>query len=373
MSKIIAFIKKETILSIAWLLAILSAFLVHPSVKYLGYIDFRSLGILWSMMIIMEGLKQNGFFDLVGKKLLTKTKGTLSLILILVFLCYFFSMLITNDVALLTFVPFTMYILKTCGKLNLLVPVVVLQTLAANLGSMLTPIGNPQNLYLYGISEMSLPDFLGLMFPYSAMTAVLLLISAILLAGRSKGSIEVDMNHNEGGFGSKSHTLIYGILFLAALLVVVRILPFPVLVAIVLVVVFFMERGVFGNVDYALLMTFVGFFIFTGNMGEMPSIARALTELVADHEVVLGVAMSQVISNVPAALLLSGFTENYADLILGVNLGGLGTLIASMASLISFKFVAHSYNDKKGRFFLVFTAMNILYLIILMVFWAFIK
>ncbi len=377
MQKIIHFFRTETVLSIAWLLAICSAFLVHPSAVYIDYIDFRTLGILWSMMIIMEGLSRNGFFDLVGEKLLSRTKTKFSLISILVFLCFFFSMLITNDVALLTFVPFTMYILKTGNQLSLLIPVVVFQTLAANLGSMLTPIGNPQNLYLYGLSGMSIGAFVLRMLPYAALTAVLLILSVFLLIKWDEKNETATSSNGpsvkEASLGSKKQILAYAILFVLALSVVIRITPYTVLVAIVLCTVFFLDRKVLLSVDYALLFTFIGFFIFTGNIGRMPSISSALTALVDGQEVVVGILISQVISNVPAALLLSGFTDQLSNLILGVNLGGLGTLIASMASLISFKFVAHSYNEKKGAFFLFFTIMNLLYLIALLGLWFFLE
>ena len=327
----------------------------------------------------MAGLRQNGFFDRVAGGLLRRTSRVHSLVLILVFLCFFFSMLITNDVALLTFVPFSMYILEYAGHQDLLVPVVVLQTLAANLGSMLTPIGNPQNLYLYGLSAMSMGDFLILMLPYSAFTALLLLITIAFVVHNKDGAIQVNLSENPSLDDASSdnlttaasqsrthiHIAVYSLLFLLAILVVVRILPWTVLAGCTLVIVFFMERPILGSVDYALLLTFIGFFIFTGNMGKVPFISDALTYLVNGHEEALGILLSQAISNVPAALLLSGFTTSYRSLILGVNLGGLGTLIASMASLISYKFVAHAYNEKKGSYFAFFTVMNLVYLVLL--------
>ena len=363
--KIVKFIEKETVLTVAWLLALLSAIIVHPSLDYVGYIDFRSLGILWSLMVIMQGLSSKGFFDSIGQALLKKTKRIWQLVAVLVFLCFFLSMFITNDVALLTFVPFAMYILHECDKDDLLIPVIVLQTLAANLGSMLTPVGNPQNLYLYGLSGMALIDFIKIMLPYSAVTFVLLCISIAFIKGKTE---EVKATSGKGEYGIKGKRIVavYGLLFLLSLLVVVRLIPYYLLIGVVLVVVFIIDKSSIKNIDYALLFTFVGFFIFTGNLGNIDAVKDMLTRVICGHEVLMGVISSQAISNVPAALLLSPFTDDYKHLIIGVNLGGLGTLIASMASLISFKLLAHKYNELKGKYFLYFTFMNILYLAVLL-------
>ena len=367
--KIISFCKKEIVLVIAWIAAIVSVFFIPPDAAYADYIDFRSLGILWSLMVIMEGLKKIGFFQAVGQWLLKKTHRIWQLAAVLVFLCFFSSMLITNDVALITFVPFALYILAQTQMTELLIPVVVLQTLAANLGSMLTPVGNPQNLYLYGLSEMEFGSFIRLMLPYTGVTFLLLVISICFLKGKNRQLPQYFINTGaETRGGSPIKTMIYGGLFILALLVVLRILPFWILCIVVLVIVLIIDRRILISVDYALLFTFIGFFIFTGNLGRIPAVSHFLTEMITGREVVTGVVASQVISNVPAALLLSGFTQNYPDLIIGVNLGGLGTLIASMASLISYKVLALQYNNKKGRYFLVFTGMNVLYLGILLLF-----
>ena len=369
-AKVFDFIKKETVLTVAWILAVVSAFFIPPSAEYLGYIDFRSLGILWSLMVVMEGLKEIGLFNYIGNQLLKRTKKVWQLAAVLIFLCFFLSMLITNDVALITFVPFTIYILAQIKMPELLIPVIVLQTLAANLGSMMTPIGNPQNLYLFGLSGMSIVSFVALMAPYTGATLVLLIISIFFLKNKSQ-SIPGDLPEPpvQGEKNRKTGIWIYGILFLIALLVVLRLVPFWILCLVVLVSVFIFDKKVLISIDYALLFTFIGFFILTGNLGNIPSISRFLTEMIVGREVITGVVASQFISNVPAALLLSEFTTNYNSLIIGVNLGGLGTLIASMASLISYKALAHQYNEKKGRYFLMFTLMNFLYLGILLGIW----
>lgn len=367
MKKIIRFIKKETVLSVAWALAVLSAFWIKPSASYFEYIDWRSLGILWSLMAIMQGLKSNGVFEAIGWKLLHKTKKVWQLALVLIFLCFFTSMFITNDVALITFVPFTVMILINCQKEDIMIPIVVLQTIAANLGSMLTPIGNPQNLYLYGISDLSLKDFIYWMLPYSVVSGVLLLLGLVTIKGKSDSIVEEKHPKREPKEnGKKAFRIIsYLALFVFSLLVVARIFPYEYLVMVVIVVIGYFEYHVLFQVDYYLLLTFVGFFIFTGNMGHIEMVKNLLQELVGGKEMIVGILASQGISNVPAALLLSGFTNDYKSLLLGVNIGGLGTLIASMASLISYKFYVNQYPNKKGKYFIWFTVMNIIFLVIL--------
>ena len=366
MKKIISFMKKETVLTIATLLAVVSAFFVKPDRQYIGYIDFRTLGILFGLMVIMQGFQRTGLFDRIGKSLLQKTGKLWQLILVLVMLCFIFSMLITNDVSLLTFVPFSILVLKKCGQEQAMIPTVILQTVAANLGSMLTPIGNPQNLYLYGLMDCSIPEFMGILLPYTVMTFVLLLLSLLCIRGKGQ---EISCRMEEGTEikqSRKHRNLIYGLLFLLALLVVARILPYGVLVTAVFLYTVIFDREALKGADYALLVTFVSFFILIGNLGRISLIREALERFVSGQEILTGVLASQVISNVPAAVLLSGFTENYRDLLVGVNLGGLGTLIASMASLISFKLYTKCYKENRGRYLRWFTLVNIIYLFLLL-------
>lgn len=225
--KMIVFVKKETVLVVAAILAVMSAFFVHPDQAYIDYIDFRVLGILLSLMIIMAGVQNNGIFDGIGRRLLAHTKNTAQLAFVLVFLCFFSSMVITNDVALLTFVPFALLTLQKCGQERLMVPVIVLQTIAANLGSMLTPIGNPQNLYLYNLSEMNAGEFLVLMLPYTVVSGVLLALTIFVLSARKRKIRLTDCHFSEEKKEmNKKLTGMYAVLFLMALLVVARILPY---------------------------------------------------------------------------------------------------------------------------------------------------
>lgn len=371
MERIKAFVKKETVLTIATILAIVSAFFVHPGKKYIEYIDWRTLGILLSLMIIMEGFKRTGLFDRIGEKLLKHTSKLWQLVAVLILLCFFFSMAITNDVALLTFVPFSVMVLEGCNRRDALIPTIILQTIAANLGSMMTPIGNPQNLYLYGIMKCSIADFMMILFPYTLLTLILLVVSILFVKGKNETiGYNIDrksvMTEDNQGISNKTKNVFYVVLFVLALLVVARIVSYVILVAAVVVVVAIMDNKTLRSVDYALIFTFISFFVLIGNLGNIESIRVALSNIVASREVYVGVVASQFISNVPATLLLSGFTQDYRSLLIGVNMGGLGTMIASMASLISYKIYAHNYNDTKGKYLLWFTAVNIIYLAVLL-------
>lgn len=375
--RLCAFIKKETVLTVAIVLAVISAVLVVPDKTYAGYIDFRTLSILFCLMAVMAGLQKLGVFRKVAGMLLRHTRNTVQLVEVLVLLCFFFSMVITNDVSLITFVPFTFIVLRLSGEdamKKLAVPVIILQTIAANLGSMLTPIGNPQNLYLYGKAQMSAGAFILLMLPYSLVSLLLLVLCAAVTAKRSKISVQgvttVSLGDNvESETAERKGYLLpmYLLLFLLCLFTVARVIPYPVTLVIVAAAVLILDRSTITKVDYSLLLTFVGFFVFIGNMGRMPVFRDFLQGIIGGREVMTSVIASQVISNVPAALLLSGFTEDVQALIVGTNLGGLGTLIASMASLISYKQVAGEIPEEKKRYFGWFTVANIAFLAILLV------
>ena len=375
MKKITAFIKKEVVLCAAILLAVISAFFVLPDRGYLEYIDFRTLSILFCLMAVMAGFRKIGVFSRIAEALLIKVRSVRMIMLILVMLCFFCSMLITNDVALITFVPLTIIVLKIAGEEQyhrLLLPIVIMQTIAANLGSMLTPIGNPQNLYLYGQSGMSFSSFLGLMLPYSALSLFLLLSWIFISTAKSRTLVQVTFQ-NPQKITSKSKLMIYSLLFLLSLLTVARVISYWIVLAIVVVVIVITDFTILKNVDYCLLLTFVGFFIFIGNIGRIPQIHDFLQNIINGREVITSIISSQFMSNVPAALLLSGFTDNYRSLIIGSNLGGLGTLIASMASLISFKYVAAEAGISKGKYLGRFTIANILFLAILVGLWLLIR
>lgn len=366
MNKIKTFFRKETVFCISFLLAVLSAVAVRPDRGYLEYPDYRTLALLFCLMIIVAGFQSLGVFSILGQTLLKRADSLRRLSVFMVLLCFFCSMVITNDVTLITFVPFTVLVFRMVKMEGKVLKLIVLETIAANLGSMATPIGNPQNLYLYSASGLTAFQFVMSVIPYAGLSLILLL--AVLLIQKNEplteaaGSIAVKKETEGKLFTS---VLPYLILLLLCLLVVFRILPFlPVLICVGGAVLFINKR-LYASVDYFLLLTFLCFFVFIGNVKRMPGISGLLFSLVDGRELWAGILASQVISNVPAAILLSGFTDNFAVLLTAVNLGGLGTLIASLASLISFQSYTRAYPEKKGAFLKVFTVWNVTFLVIL--------
>ena len=358
--RVLAFLRHDPVLAAALLLAVVSSFIVPPSMEYLGYIDFHVLALLFSLMLVVAGLQKSGAFTILTDKLLRYVRTTRSLAAVLVGVCFFTSMLITNDVALITFVPLAVMLLGEKGNEKLLILVVVLQTIAANLGSGLTPLGNPQNLYLYSLSGMSLGSFLAVMLPPTLISGVLLAAALFLIR---PAPVQAPTQET----GVKAVRLIPWLaLFVLCMLTVLHLVHDLVMLAAVTLAVVFLDRTLLRKADYALLLTFIGFFVFIGNVKNIPAVSELLSTLVAQRELMVGVLLSQVISNVPAAMLLSGFTENYSRLLLGVNLGGLGTLIASMASMISYKLYAAVPGAKPGKYLAIFTIFNVAFLAVLL-------
>lgn len=350
--------RKDPVLYLSALAALASMLFVHPSAAYLRYLDYRVLALLLSLMLVVAGLQDTGFFDSVVRRLLRRVHNTRSLAMVLVGSCFFSSMLITNDVSLITFVPLTILLLQKAGQRKLLIPVIVLQTLAANLGSMLTPMGNPQNLYLYSLSGMSAGKFLRIMAPVTGLSLLLLLAAIFILIRPQQIQVPTDGAPCRG-------IRLWLILFGVCLLSVLRVLPYGVALWIVLAAAALTNRKLLQQADYSLLLTFVFFFIFIGNLKQLPSVSSLLSRWIAGRELPAGILLSQIISNVPAAMLLAGFTKNYRFLLLGVNLGGLGTLIASMASLISYKLYIRTETARPASYLGVFTALNLIFLVIL--------
>lgn len=367
-AKLIAFFKKETILCVAGLLAVISMAWIPPDGEYMGYINWQVLVLLFCLMSVMGGLQALGIFKAIANTLLHWANGLRQLTLLLVMLCLFFAMVVTNDVALITFVPFTILLLQMADLTGEMIPILVLQTIAANLGSMLTPIGNPQNLYLYTVSGMSPADFVLTMLPLTLLSLFLLVLCCMLtkdvpLSGQMLPPIQGE------AFSMREKVTLSALLmlFAACLMTVFHVMPYWTVLGISLVWFVFFERDVLGKVDYSLLITFIFFFVFIGNMGRIPAMRDTIASILAGREIIVSFLCSQIISNVPAAVLLSGFTDHWKDLLLGVNIGGLGTLIASMASLISYKFFVQANEKAKGKYLKHFTIMNILFAIPLLV------
>ena len=370
MRKITSAIKNNPILCISGLLALTSCFFVLPDMQYLDYINVRVLAILFSLMLIVAALGHIGTFDVLTNKLLGKVKTYRGISLLMSLLAFFLSMFLTNDVSLVTLVPFAIMVLAPFGENKKLMFTLIIMTVAANLGSMLTPIGNPQNLYLYDNYKIALPEFLLLMLPYSALSlALIVALTFILIKGSDKLP---SLNKTEGKKLSAVKLIIYFALFVLNILTVVGYVHFLISLGVTVIAMLIMDRKSFKKADYNLLVTFVFFFVLIGNIGRIDTITGALSGLVSGYPVPAAVLSSQIISNVPAAMLLSAFTEDGKSLIIGTNLGGLGTLIASMASLITYRFHAsfakeqkEKTGEKQDSYILNFTIINVVMLVIL--------
>jgi len=363
MRKVIYFIKNDIVMSIAGLAALLSVFLTPISSEYIGYIDFKVLALLFSLMAVVEGLKSEGSFEVLSHAFLSRIGNVRTASFVLVMLCFFLAMAVTNDVALITMVPFSMAVLDFASEKRIIF-LIVMETVAANLGSMLTPIGNPQNLYLFSYFDLSLYEFLKITAPICIVA--LFMVAIITLAAKSrKINVVFDVDVH---ILNKKRFSAYILCFLLCIFTVAGLLPYQISFAVTASVVFICNKSLLKHVDYGLLLTFVFFFIFVGNVSNVQVIADFMKEIISGREVAAGILSSQVISNVPAAVMLSSFTDNYEGLIIGTNLGGLGTLIASLASLISWKFYVKRRRADKKLYMLCFTGMNVLLLILLILF-----
>ena len=362
MSRIKEFFKKETVLAVSAVVAAATMFFVPPDADYIGYIDFKVLCLLFCLMAVVEGFQFCGIFGWLCDKLMKFGKNGRLLGIILVLLPFFSAMIVTNDVALLTFVPFTVMLLGQIGQSSSVVPVLVLQTVAANLGSMATPVGNPQNLFLYGYYSLSITEFFSAVLLLTLISLVALSSAAAFVLPKQLPEIELakaELNH-------KGKLVIFILLFIVCLLTVFRLLHYGIMTIIVVAAFAFFQPQILKKPDIALLATFVCFFIVSGNLGRIDAVHHFLEMLLEKSTLLTAAAASQVISNVPAAVLLSGFTDQWRALMQGVNIGGLGTPIASLASLITLKLYLRCENADAKRFIKVFMLANIAGLAILL-------
>ncbi len=361
MSKVKDFMRRELTLCISFVAAVISCFFVPPDGAYLGYLDLRTLALLYALMVVVAGLRHAGVFTVLAHRLCARAGSVRTMGITLVLLSFFSAMLITNDVALLTFVPFAVVVLGMAHQEKELIWVVVLQTVAANLGSVLTPVGNPQNLYLYSRYHLSMADFFSATLPLWLISLAVVLLLSLRL---SRSHVEVFLGE-EPELDKKSLSL-YLLLFALCLAVVLRLIGWYVMLPVLILVLLIFDRRRLKEADFMLLLTFVCFFVFAGNLARVPAVEALLSRLLLGRELLAGALVSQVISNVPAALLLSGFTENGRELLLGVNIGGLGTPIASLASLISLKLYSHSEHSHSGKYLGLFSLVNFALLIALL-------
>lgn len=361
MNKIKHFIKNETVFFVSAACAVVTMLFVPPDIQYLEYIDFRVLSLLFCLMGVVAGFKSAGVFSTLTYQLLNRIKNGHLLSVTLVLLPFFSSMLVTNDVALIIFIPFTISLIQKSECKNKVVPIIVLQTVAANLGSMATPIGNPQNLFLYSAYNLTVKDFLIVTLPLTLLSLAALCAASF---GLLPTSVKVDDVKKES-ISDKKQLFAFVFLFAISILTVFRILPYQITLVVSAVALLLINRRLFKEIDFMLLLTFVCFFIISENLGRLEVVRSFLQQLLEKSTLFASIGTSQIISNVPAAVLLSGFTDNWKELLAGVNIGGLGTPVASLASLITLKLYMKCSNSQIGKFLLIFTFANIVGLVLL--------
>lgn len=368
MEKIRAFLSREAVLVVAALAAVTSCVLVPFDEGYASYVDWRTLALLFCLMAVVTGLRFMGVMRLLGNWAVSRASSVRALAFALVALTFVSSMAVTNDVALITFVPLALVVLAEAGESRFAASVVVLMTVSANLGSMLLPVGNPQNLFLYRVSGMDFFQFVSIMVPVVVVSAAMLVAAVLIVFRGNAGGLSNRTSRKALSKPTGRQGLMfvsYLILFVLSVMAVVGIIDAFAVAALVAFALLLLDRRSLAKVDYGLLLTFVALFVFVGNMARVPAVHEALSALVGIAPFCAAVGSSQVISNVPAAVLLSGFTNSWTALIVGTNLGGLGTPIASMASLISLKIATASGLVGKRHYLTVFTAWNVAFLAVL--------
>jgi len=365
--KFIAFAKKNIVMLVAFFAAVVTSFIVPPDKEYIGYFDFKTLSCLFCVLAVVCALKNINFFYMLARKIIKFFKTTRMSILALVYITFIGSMLIANDMALLTFLPLGYLVLTTTHKEKYMAFTFIMQNIAANLGGMLTPFGNPQNLYLYTKFEIPNMEFMSIMAPPFVLAIALITICCLFVKSEPLeiDDLQIDLNIVQ--------TAIYLLLFALSIAIVFRTIPYVIGLVIIPVALYYLDKKALKDVDYPLLMTFVFFFIFSGNMSRIGVVRDFFMYLLEKNTLIFSVLSCQVISNVPSAILLSQFTTNYHDLLLGVNIGGAGTLIASLASLITFREYVRHNPGKTGYYIAMFSAFNFAFVIILTAFMMFIK
>ena len=363
-----AFIKKNAVMCIALLAAIITSFIVPPDKEYLGYFDYKTLTCLFSVLAVVCALKNINFFYMLARRVVQLFKNARMSVLGLVYITFIGSMLIANDMALLTFLPLGFIVLTSTNKQKYMAFTFIMQNIAANLGGMLTPFGNPQNLYLYSKYEIPNLEFIKIMAPPFILSVLLITICCIIFV--KPEPLELS---DEKIVLNPTRTIIYLVLFALAIAIVFRSIPYWIALIVIPAVLIFADKKALVMVDYGLLFTFVFFFIFAGNMARIEVVRDLFSALLEKSTLLFSVISCQFISNVPSAILLSQFTGNYADLLVGVNIGGVGTLIASLASLITFREYVKNNPGKTGYYIAMFSLFNFAFLIILTAFMFVIK
>lgn len=360
--RVLNFLKKNIVFFVALLAAAVTAFFVPPDKGYIGYFDWKTLVCLFLTLAVVCALRNIKFFTIVARKLVLITGNLRTLFLMLITITFLGSMLIANDMALITFLPLGYFALTSVKQEKYMAYLFILQNISANLGGMLTPFGNPQNLYLYSYYHIPTLRFCKIMLPPFLLAITLLAVSCLFVKP-VKLTIEEDFPEKL----NLKRTVIYLVLFALSLLVVFRVLPLIPTLILITVLLLFLDREALKMVDYPLLGTFFFFFIFAGNLARIDAVNALISSLLEKDVLIVSLLSCQGISNVPSAILLSRFTDNYASLLLGVNIGGTGTLIASLASLITFSEYRKLYPGHSKQYFWLFTLINVIFLIVMTV------
>lgn len=361
MSKIIKFIKREIVLSIATVLTVITCFIIPIDKEYLGYFDYNTLICLFCMLAVVAGLKNTKIFELISRKMIGLFHTRRTVIYALVYGTFFFDMIVANDMSLITFLPLTYIVLHSTRNDKYLAFTFIMQTIAANMGGMITPYGNPQNLYLYSYYNIPTSEFFGILLVQSITVAILLYI-CIAFIPNEKLKLKRDTKITI----EKNKLVIYTVLFILVILGIFRVLPYILVLAIVILTIAITDIKRFKKVDYALLATFCVFFIFSGNIARIPAIKDFISNIVVKNTLLAGIVSCQFISNVPTAIFLSKFTTNYRELLISVNIGSLGILISSLASLITLKEFLKHQPKNFWKYLGLFTIYNIIFLVALL-------
>ncbi len=354
------FAKKNIVMLIALSAALITSLIIPPDKQYLTYFDYRTLTCLFCVLAVVCALKNIRFFYMLARKIVELFKNARMAVLGLVYVTFIGSMLIANDMALLTFLPLGYLVLTATDKKKYMAVTFILQNIAANLGGMLTPFGNPQNLYLYSKFAIPTGEFMGIMAIPFALSITLITVCCFLFVKAEPLSLEEEKIRLE-----PKRTVAYLLLFALSILIVFRGIPYWIGLIIIPLALLFLDRKALKQVDYPLLLTFVFFFIFSGNMARIEGVRNLFSSLLEKNTLLVSIFSCQFISNVPSAILLSQFTGNYADLLVGVNIGGVGTLISSLASLITFREYVKHNPGKAGKYIALFSAFNFAFLLIL--------
>jgi Na+/H+ antiporter NhaD/arsenite permease-like protein len=361
--KILCFIKSNAVMCIAFLAAVITSFIIPIDKEYLDYFDYKTLTCLFCVLAVVCALKNINFFYILARKVVQLFKTARMSILVLVYITFIGSMLIANDMALLTFLPLGYFVLTTTGKEKYMAFTFIMQNIAANLGGMLTPFGNPQNLYLYSKYNIPNLEFMQIMAPPFILSVILITICCIAFVK----SEPLELKDEKIELNPK-RTVLYLILFAFSIAIVFRGIPYWTGLIVIPAVLIFADRKALKMVDYGLLFPFVFFFVFAGNMARIDAVRNLFSVLLNKSTLLFSVLSCQIISNVPSAILLSQFTQNYSELLVGVNIGGVGTLISSLASLITFREYVKHNQGKTGYYVGMFSLFNFSFLIILAAF-----